>query len=42
MELCGFACAGWALVGVGVVLGMSSFLPEGWGLRRAWRPSIRG
>ncbi len=34
MELCGFACAGWALVGVGVILGVSSFLPKGWGLRR--------
>lgn len=35
MELCGFACAGWALVGVGVILGVSSFLPERWRLRGA-------
>ncbi len=34
MELCGVACAGWALVGIGVLLGVSSFLPEGWRLRR--------
>lgn len=34
MELCGVACAGWALVGIGVLLGAWSFLPAGWGLRR--------
>lgn len=34
MELCGFACAGWALVGIGVLLGATAFLPEGWRLRR--------
>lgn len=33
MELCGFACAGWALVGVGIVLGVSAFLPDRWRLR---------
>ncbi len=34
MELCGFACAGWALMGLGVVLGASAFWPENWRLSR--------
>ncbi len=34
MELCGFACAGWALLGIGLALAVSSFLPPGWLPRR--------
>lgn len=34
MEICGVACAGWALVGVGALLGASAFLPARWAPRR--------
>jgi hypothetical protein len=34
MDVCGVACAGWALVGVGVVLAVSSVWPDRWSLRR--------
>ncbi len=30
MEVCGFACAGWALMGVGALLAASAFLPQRW------------
>ena len=30
MEICGVACAGWALVGLGALLGVTAFLPARW------------